>query len=310
MKCLITEKIDDKGINLLKENGFEVNLAYEKNREEIKKMIVDYDVLLVRAETQVDKELIDLGRNLKVIGMAGIGLNHIDVKYAESKGIKVLNVPDGSITSVAELTMALILATVRKLYNAVYYTKSGKWDKTGFTGNLLDGKTIGIISLGKIGFRVAELCQAFNMKVIAYDPYLEPKIAEKINVELLTLEEVLRQSDLISIHTPLTKETYHMIGEKEIELMKDGSFLFNLGRGGIVDERALYRALVSGKLKAAAVDVMENEPPSTEDDYKLLQLDNFIATCHIGAGTVEAQSYISYSLAKQVIEFLGVPELA
>ncbi len=305
MKCLITEKINDKGINLLKENGVKVDLAYDKNREEIKEIIGDYDVLLVRAETQVDKELIDLGKNLKVIGMNGIGLNHIDVEHAKSKGIKVVNVADGSITAVAELAFTLMLGTVRKLYPAVSATKSGKWDKTGFTGNQLNEKTLGILSLGKIGFRVAEIAQAFNMKVIAFDPYLNPEIARRINVELLPLEEVLTQADLITIHTPLTKETYHMIGEEEINLMKDGSFLFNLGRGGIVDERALYEALVSGKLAAAAADVMECEPP-TEEDAKLLQLDNFMATCHIGAGTVEAQEYISYSLASQTLEGLNV----
>lgn len=302
MKCLITEKIDDKGIELLKKD-FQVDLAYGKSIEEIKEIIGEYEVLLVRAATPVDKEMIDLGKNLKIIGMAGIGLNHIDTEYAKSKDIKILNVADGSTTSVAELAMTLILASFRKLYPAVSATKDGKWDKIGFTGNQLDGKTIGILSLGKIGFRVAELCQAFNMDVIAYDPYLKPEIAEKINVKLLPLEEVLKQSDLISIHTPLMKETYHMIGEKEINLMKDGSFLFNLGRGGIVDEEALYKALMSGKLKAAAADVMENEPP-TQEDQKLLKADNFIATCHIGAGTEEAQAYIAESLANQVKEIL------
>lgn len=304
MKCLITEKIDDTGIELL-EKYFTVDLAYDKSLDEIKEIIGEYEVLLVRAETAVDREMIDLGEKLRIIGMAGIGLNHIDVEYAKSKDIKIFNVPDGSITSVAELTMTLILTTFRKVYNAVNATKSGKWDKTAFTGNLLDGKTIGILSLGKIGFRVAELCQAFNMKVVAYDPYLNPEIAEKINVELLPLDEVLKKSDLISIHTPLTEETYHMIGERELDLMKDGSFLFNLGRGGIVDEKALYESLTNGKLKAAAVDVMENEPP-TEEDLKLLKLDNFMATCHIGAGTKEAQAYISYSLANKVLSSLDM----
>lgn len=302
MKCLITEKISDEGIELLKKE-FTVDFAYDKNAQEIKEIIGEYDIFLVRAETQIDKEMIDSGKNLKVIGMAGIGLNHIEVEYAKSKGIKIFNVPDGSIISVAELTMALILASVRKLYGAVSATKNGEWDKTGYTGNLLDGKTIGILALGKIGFRVAELCQAFNMEVIAFDPYLNQEIADKINVKLLPLKEVLSNSDIISIHTPLTKETYHMLGEKEIDLMKDGSYLFNLGRGGIVDEKVLYNALRSGKLAAAAVDVMENEPPQ-EEDQKLLKLDNFMATCHIGAGTEEAQAYISISLANQVIEYL------
>lgn len=304
MKCLITEKIGQEGIELLKEH-FQVDLFYERSQEEIKEIIGDYDVLIVRARTTVDKEMIDLGKNLKVIGMAGIGLNHIDTTYAKTKDIKIFNVPDGSITSVAELTMTLILASFRKLYNAVSATKSGNWDMLGYTGNILEGKTIGILALGKIGFKVAELCQAFNMDVIAFDPYLDPKIAEKINVKLLPLEEVLKNSDLISIHSPLTKETYHMIGEKEINMMKDGSFIFNLGRGGVVDEKALYKALKSGKLKAAAADVLEHEPPRPED-YKLMKLDNFIATCHIGAGTEEAQANIAKSLASQVIEHLGM----
>lgn len=305
MKVLVTEVINEKGIALLRENGFTVDLGYGKSREEIKAILGEYDVLLVRVGMQIDREIIDSGKNLKIIGMAGIGVNHIDVEHAESKGIKVLNVPDGSITSVAELALTLMLASVRKLYPAVSATKVGEWDRTGFQGRLLDGKTLGILSLGKIGFRVAEICQEFNMKVVAYDPYLDSAIAKKIDVELLTLEEVLSQADLVTIHTPLTEETYHMVGEKEINLMKDGSFLFNLGRGGIVDEKALYKALVSGKLAAAAADVMENEPP-TEEDTKLIQLDNFMVTSHIGAGTVEAQAQISYSLAKQVIENLSV----
>ncbi|WP_129600332.1 D-2-hydroxyacid dehydrogenase [Anaerophilus nitritogenes] len=304
MKCLITEKVNEKGIELLRKH-FTVDLAYDKNLDEIKNMVGEYDVLLVRAETPVDKEMIDLGKNLKIVGMAGIGLNHIDVEYAKSKDIKVINVPNGSITSVAELAMTLILGSCRKLYNAVHATKNGKWDKTGFTGNLLDGKTVGILSLGKIGFRVAELCQAFNMNVVAYDPYLNPEVAKKINVELLPLEDVFKKADIISIHTPLTKETHHMVSEKELNLMKDGSFLFNLGRGGIVDEKALYKALTSGKLKAAAADVMENEPPK-EEDQALLKLDNFMATCHIGAGTEEAQEFISVSLADQIFEYFNL----
>lgn len=302
MRCLVTEKIHENGINLLREK-FTVDLAYDKGLNEIKDIIGEYDVLLVRAETLVDKDMIKQGRKLKAIGMAGIGLNHIDIEYAKSKGIEVLNVPDGSITSVAELTMGLILLLFRKLHTVVSATKDGIWDKTAFTGNLLDGKTIGILSLGKIGFRVAELCQAFNMKVIAYDPYLNPDIVKKINVELLPLDEVLKRADAITIHTPLVTETYHMIGNREISLMKDGAFLFNLGRGGIIDEAALYDALKSKKLAGAAVDVMENEPPRPED-LRLIKLDNFVATSHIGAGTVEAQAYISQSLANQVIEYL------
>ena len=302
MKCLITEKINDKGINLLKEY-MQVDLGYEMTRNEILENLKNYDALLIRAETQVDREMIDAGEKLKVVGMNGIGLNHVDVKYANEKNIEVLNVPDGSITAVAELTLTLILATLRKFYPTVSATKDGFWDKTSFQGNELKGKTVGILALGQIGFRVAELCQAFGAEVIAYDPYQKQEIADKINVPLLPLEEVLKRADILSIHSPLTKETKHMIGKEQIEMMKDGSYIFNLGRGGIVKEDDLYNALVSGKITAAAADVMENEPPK-ESDMKLIELDNFSVTCHIGAGTVEAQEYISESLARKTLEAL------
>ena len=304
MKCIITEQINDKGIELLSEY-MEVTLAYDYSRDEIINAIGEYDVLLVRAETKVDRAIIDAGKKLKVIGMNGIGLNHIDVEYAKSKGIDILNVPDGSITAVSELTLTMILSSLRKLYPAVKAVKGGYWDKTGFQGNELRGKTVGILAVGQIGFRVAELSQAFGAKVIAYDPYQKQEIADKIGVPLVSLEDVLKQSDILSIHSPLTPETKHMIGKEQIEMMKDGSFIFNLGRGGIIEENALYDALVSGKLTAAAGDVLENEPPQ-ESDRKLIELDNFMVTCHIGAGTVEAQEYISKSLATKTLKSLQI----
>lgn len=302
MKCLITERMHEKGIEILK-NYMEVELAYDKNREYIKEVLPDFDVLLVRSDTAVDKELIDIGVNLKVAGMAGIGLNGIDVEYAKSKNIAVFNVPDGSFNSVAEITIAFMLNCFREIYPAMKDAKNGKWTKTGFVGHLLRGKTVGILSLGRIGRRVAQLCQVFGMNVIAYDPYVHPDIADILRVELLPLEKVLSNADVISIHTPLTKDTYHMISKEQLESMKDGSFILNLGRGGIVDEDALYDALVSGKIKAAAFDVMEEEPPRHQ---KLFELDNFIITPHIGAGTEEAQEYISTSLANQVINYLDL----
>jgi D-3-phosphoglycerate dehydrogenase len=302
MKCVIAEKIHEKGVDVLK-NYMDVELAYDKGRDYLKEVLPDYDVLLVRSDTPVDKELIDIGVNLKVIGMAGIGLNGIDVEYAKLKNIAVFNVPDGSFNSVAEITIAFMLNCFRGIIPAIKDTKSGQWHKTGFTGHLLRGKTVGILSLGRIGRRVAQLCQVFGMKVIAFDPYIHPEIAEVMNVELLPLEKVLSKSDVISIHTPLKKETYHMIGKEQLELMKDGSFILNLGRGGIVHEDALYDAIVSGKIKAAAFDVMEEEPPK---HHKLFDLDNFIITPHIGAGTEEAQEYISTSLANQVINYFNL----
>jgi len=300
MKCLITEKFHESGIELLKEKGT-VDIRYNICRENLLECIGEYDVLIVRSDTPVDKKLIDCAKQLKVVGMAGIGLNHIDTEYAKEKGIAVFNVPDGSIDSVAELTIGLLLCISRKVYNAIDAVKKNHWDKTGFTGNQLKGKTIGLVAIGKIGSRVAKLCQAFGMKVMAYDPFIDPNLAAEMDVELVSLEDLLMKSDIISMHAPLTPQTYHMIGKNELGMMKEGAYIINLGRGGLIDEDALYDALVSGKIKGAAVDVMEKEPPGPS---KLFELDNFIATPHIGAGTVEAQQYIAQSLANKVINYM------
>lgn len=299
MDLLITEKIHPKGIRLL-EKYFQVDCKFGLSQSKLNNCIKKYDAIVIRAATPVSKEIIDSAIKLKAIGMAGIGLNHIDVNYAKKKGIAIFNVPDGSNQSVAELTLALILVSVRKVNQAIYSTKyKGEWNKHGFIGKELKGKTLGIIALGNIGKRVAKYCQSIGMKVIAYDPYLDLNKAKKLNVNLVELNDLLEKSDIISIHAPLTSDTYHMIGEKEIDKMKTGSYLINTGRGGIIDEESLYDALVNKKLSGAAVDVMEKEPPGKS---KLFQLDNFIATPHIGAGTIEAQRYISIEIAKKIIK--------
>ena len=304
MKCLVTELFNQSGIDVFEKNGVEVTLAYGKSIPEITDMVKDYEILVVRAETPVQKPMIDAGVKLKAIGMAGIGLNHIDVEYAKSKGIAVFNVPDGSTTAVSELAIGTMLNVLRKIGNANNFVKAGNWNKTGFTGNEIKNKTVGILSLGRIGFRVAEICLAFGAKeIVTYDPYLNQEVADKIGARILPLDEVLKVADIVSIHTPLTPETKHMIGKEQLSLMKDGSFLFNLGRGGIVDEEALYDALTSGKLAGAGFDVMEIEPPAK--DNKLFKLDNFSITCHIGAGTKEAQIYIADSLANQIMNYIN-----
>ena len=304
MKCLVTELFNQSGIDVFEKNGVEVTLAYGKSIPEITDMVKDYEILVVRAETPVQKAMIDAGVKLKAIGMAGIGLNHIDVEYAKSKGIAVFNVPDGSTTAVSELAIGTMLNVLRKIGNANNFVKAGNWNKTGFTGNEIKNKTVGILSLGRIGFRVAEICLAFGAKeIVTYDPYLKQEVADKIGARILPLDEVLKVADIVSIHTPLTPETKHMIGKEQLSLMKDGSFLFNLGRGGIVDEEALYDALTSGKLAGAGFDVMEQEPPAK--DNKLFKLDNFSITCHIGAGTKEAQIYIADSLANQIMNYIN-----
>jgi len=301
MKIIITEKIHDAGIKLLKKYA-DVDCRFDIFHQELLECLEDYDAMIVRAATKVDKEVIDRGKNLKAIGMAGIGLNHIDVNYAKEKGIGVFNVPDGSNDSVAELTMALILNIVRKVNTAAFSTKyKNEWDKHAYVGRQLKDKVLGIIALGKIGSKVAKFCQAFGMKVISFDPFLDKAKAEELNVELVEMDELLARADIISIHAPLTKQTYHLIGEEQIKKMKKGSYIINLGRGGIVDEESLYKALEQGHLAGAAVDVMEQEPPGKS---KLFELDNFIATPHIGAGTVEAQQYIATSVAEKIVHHL------
>lgn len=303
MKVLVTEKIHKSGLEELKKYH-EVEYYEGIDREKLLNDIKNFDALVVRADTPVDKEVIDKGVNLKCIAMAGIGLNHIDVEHAKSLGIEVYNVPDGSIQSVAELAIGLMLMTLRDLNRCAVDVKKGMWDKPGYPGNTIQGKTIGILALGRIGFRVAELCQAFGADVVAYDPYLSQEIADKIGVPLLELDDVMSRADIISIHSPLTDETYHMIDDEKMKLMKPGSYILNLGRGGIVDEDALYENLKSGHIRRAAFDVLEHEPPRPED-MKLLDLDEFILTCHIGAGAEEAQEFISLKVAEQVNERLS-----
>ncbi len=301
MKCLVTEKIREEGLSILREK-FDVDLAYGKSIDEIKKMVGDYDVLIVRAQTPVDKEMIDLGKKLKIIAMGGIGLNHIDVEYAKSKNIEIYNVPSGSTEAVAELAIGTILTVLRRIPEANAFVKKGNWDKTIYIGNEVKGKTVGILALGKIGFRVGEVMKALGADIITYDPYVKQEIADKLDAKIMDLDEVMKAADIISIHMPLTPETKHMVNAEKIAMMKKGSFLFNFGRGGIVNEDALYDALKSGHLKGAGFDVLEEEPPAK--DHKLYSLDNFTITPHIGAGTEEAQIFIAKNLAERINEKL------
>lgn len=298
IKVLITEVIHEEGIKYLEEI-VQVDCRFGISQEELLCIISEYDGMIVRSDTKVDRKIIDAGTKLKVVGMAGIGLNHIDLEYAKEKNVAVYNVKDGSNDSVAELTIGLMLNMVRKINEAVNAIKlNNQWDKYGYTGVELKEKTLGIIALGKTGSRVAKVCQALGMEVIAYDPYIDKAKAAKIGVSLVGFDEFLEKADVISIHAPLTKKTYHLIGEEQIKKMKKGSYILNLGRGGIINEKALYIALLEGHLAGAAVDVMEIEPPGKS---KLFELDNFIVTPHIGAGTLEAQQYISMKIAKKVL---------
>ncbi|MEM2739070.1 MAG: phosphoserine phosphatase SerB, partial [Candidatus Bathyarchaeia archaeon] len=299
-KVLVCDPIDEEGIKLLQEFGFEVENKPEINYDELKKDVVDCDVLIVRSRTRVTKEIIDAGKNLKVIARAGAGVDNIDVEYAEKNGVKVICAPDAVVNSVAELTMGLILSLARQIPRADHEMKKGKWIKNEVKGWELRDKTIGIVGFGRIGQKVAQLAKAFGMKILIYDlnKPLENSV-KQLDAQLVSFDELLSMSDIITLHVPLTEQTYHMIGKDEIMKMKDGVYLVNTSRGAIVDENALFEALKTGKVAGAALDVYEKEPP---DDYAVIRMQNVVCTPHTGAQTPEAQKRASIDVATKIIQ--------
>jgi D-3-phosphoglycerate dehydrogenase len=292
-KVLISDKIFEEGIKLLEEKGYQVTRAWDTPKSELPKIIADYDVLIVRSATKVKGELLDNAKKLKVIGRAGEGLDNIDFKKVNSLGIALVNTPHVSYMSVAELTIGHLLALARGIVQGTISLREGKWEKEKLIGTEVNGKTIGIIGCGYIGKTVERLAISLGMKVLG--------VEECVYDRFVPLAEMLPQADFITIHVPLTPHTKHMISTKEFNMMKDGVMLIDCSRGGVVDQEALYQALVSGKVKGAALDVFEDEPPKNS---KLLTLNNVIATPHVGAQTYEAQLKASVQIAKRVIEAL------
>jgi D-3-phosphoglycerate dehydrogenase len=292
-KILISDKIFEEGIKLLEEKGYQVTRAWDTLKTDLPKIIADYDVLIVRSATKVRGELLDNAKNLKVIGRAGEGLDNVDFERAKTLGIALVNTPHVSYMSVAELTIGHLLALARGIVQGTVGLRAGKWEKENLIGTEVDGKTLGIIGCGYIGKTVERLAMALGMNVLP--------VEECVYDRFVPLAEMLPQADFITIHVPLTPHTKHMISTKEFNLMKDGVMLIDCSRGGVVDQEALYQALLSGKVKGAAVDVFEEEPPKNS---KLLTLNNVIATPHIGAQTNEAQLKASVQIAKAVIEAL------
>ncbi|WP_038057798.1 phosphoglycerate dehydrogenase [Thermodesulfobacterium hydrogeniphilum] len=302
MKVLISDTLSEDGIKILKDAGIEIVYKPGLPYEELLNIIPEFDGLIIRSGTKVTRDVIERAKNLKVIGRAGTGLDNVDLQAANEKGIVVMNVPGGNTLSAAEHTLALLFALARKIPQAVASIKAGKWEKKKFMGVELNNKILGIIGLGRIGSIVADRALGLKMKVIGYDPFVTPEAAEKKGIELVSLEELYKRSDFITIHTPLTKDTYHLVDEKAFSMMKDGVYIINCARGGIIDEEALYKAMVSGKVAGAALDVYEKEP--IDPDHPLLSLDNFIGTPHLGASTVEAQKTVAIGIAQQVADYL------
>jgi len=303
MKVLISDNLHPKGLEILQNcKELEVDLKPGMSPDELKKVIGDYDGIAIRSGTKLTDEIISNASNLKVICRAGIGVDNVDVKKATEAGVVVMNTPTGNNVTTAEHTISLLMSLVRSIPQATQSLKEGRWDKKKFMGVELMGKTFGVLGLGNIGGVVANRALGLKMHVVAYDPFLAKEVAEKRGVELLDFKEVLKTADFLTIHVPLSEATRHLIGKKEIKMMKDGAYLINCARGGLVDEAALLDALESGKLSGAALDVFEQEPPAA--DYALIKHPNVICTPHLGAATEEAQENVSILCGKQLIDFL------
>lgn len=293
---LIAEELSPATVEALGPD-FEIRYVDGANREELLPALADVDAVLVRSATKMDPEAIAAAKQLKVIARAGVGLDNVDIKSATQAGVMVVNAPTSNITSAAELAIGHILSLARHIPAANASLKSGKWQRSSFSGVELFEKTIGIIGLGRIGTLVAQRMQSFGTEVIAFDPYLTASRAQQLGVQSVSLEELLAQSDFITIHIPKTPETTNLIGAEQLALAKPSLRIVNASRGGIIDEEALYEALKNGTIAAAGLDVFSTEPPL---DSPLLTLDNIVVTPHLGASTEEAQEKAGISVAKSV----------
>lgn len=308
-KVLVTDNIAEEGINILKRAGsIDVDIQVGIKGDALSAVIGEYDAIITRSGTPITAATLENPGKLRIIGRAGVGVDNIDIEAASKKGITVMNAPTGNTLAATELTLGIMLAAARKIPMANKSLKEGKWDRAKFMGFELYNKTLGIVGLGRIGSSVAIRAKGFGMKVVAYDPYIKKSKADALGVILYDeLKDLLKEADVITFHTPLTPTTRNMITAKEIALMKYHVILVNCARGGIVNEEDLYEALVSGKIFAAGVDVFVEEPPKSN---KLLELENVIATPHIGANTVEGQEAVSLIIAEQLVNALhGRPYL-
>lgn len=301
MKVLVSDNLANEAIEKLKSTeGLEIEVKTGMKPEELKETIKGKDAIIIRSATKLTKDVLESSDSLKVIARAGVGLDNVDLETAKSKGIEVVNTPGGSSIGVAELAVALMLTAARHITRADATMKKGLWEKKKLGGIELYGKTLGIIGLGRIGSKVAERAQAFEMKIVAYDPYLKDS-----RYSMVSLDELLSTSDYVSIHIPASPETKNMLSKEQLTKMKEGAVLVNTARGGIVDEEALYEVLSEGKLRYAAFDVYGAEPPFPN---KLIELENFIATPHIGASTKEGQTRVGVQAAEKVIKILKEAE--
>lgn len=296
-RILVAEEIAEKGLELLRSSGHEVDVRLGLSPAELEEAVMGAAALIVRSATTVTPELLRAGSDLVVVGRAGVGLDNVAVEAATECGVLVANAPEANVVSTAEQTIGLILALCRNIPQAGAAVKAGRWDRKRWTGTEIQGKTLGIVGLGRVGSLVAERARAFGMGLVACDPFLSTDGASGLAVDLLSLDNLAAAADIVTVHVNKTPETVGLIGASFLEKAKDGVRIINVARGGIVDEQALYEGLISGKVAGAALDVFVSEPPS---ESPLLGLEQVIVTPHLGASTHEAQLKAGVTIAEQV----------
>ena len=302
MKVLVADPISPKGVELLKNEGFETVEAYGSTPEQIKELVKDADAVIVRSETKITADVLECAPKLKAVGRAGVGVDNIDIPAASEKGVVVMNTPTGNTIATAELTFTHIMVGTRPITQANASIHNGVWDRKSFKGTELKGKTLAILGMGRIGSEISKRAMAFGMKVLAYDPFLTEARAKTLGVEMVDLETAFKNADYITVHMPLTEATKYMIDEKAFDMMKKGVRVFNCARGGIIKESALVEALRSGKVAAAGLDVYESEPLAK--DSPLREFPNLVLTPHLGASTKEAQESCGIEVAEVIAEAL------
>ncbi|MFP4632415.1 MAG: phosphoglycerate dehydrogenase, partial [Halobacteriales archaeon] len=309
-KVLVTDPISERGLERLRDAGYAVDVETELSHDELVDRIAGYEALVVRSGTEVTAEVVDAADDLRIVGRAGVGVDNIDIDAATRKGVIVANAPQGNTVAAAEHALALMFSLSRNVPQANASLKRGEWRKSDFVGVEAKDKTLGVLGLGRIGGEVARRGAALGMDVVAFDPYVSESRAEDLGADLLELEDVLSTADFVSVHTPLTDDTRHMISDDEVGRMKSNARLVHASRGGVVDEEAVARAVEDGEIAGAAFDVFESEPP--EDDNLLLHVDDVVVTPHLGASTEKAQLNVAETVAIQIINVLegGVAETA
>lgn len=300
VKVLICDPIAEDGIHILQAAAI-VDVKTGLTEDELVAIVAQYDALMVRSQTKITRRVLEAASHLQIVGRAGVGVDNIDVPAATERGVIVVNSPAGNTVAVAELALGMMISLARKLVPAHNSVVGGEWKRSKFLGNELYGKTLGVVGVGRIGVEVSRRAQSFGMKVLGYDPFLTSARSEQLQIEATTVEEILRRSDFVTLHTPLTKDTRHLVDAAALATMKPNAVLINCARGGIIDEAALYEALKNGTIGGAGLDVYEDEPPRFSP---LRELDNVILTPHVGASTEEAQVEVALDVARQIVDVL------